>query len=78
MAVEFTDCINVNLVAQLAEAAEYTDCISAEGQEPPHNECPGFDAKQWGSINAGPLRNLECPFITITPMSTLAQTDSTW
>ena len=35
-------------VAQSAGAVEYTDCTSAEGQDPtPHpNECPGYDTKQ--------------------------------
>ena len=31
----------------LAGAVEYTDCTSAEGQDPPPiNECPGYDTKQ--------------------------------
>ena len=30
---------------QLAGAAEYTDCISAEGSDTP-SECPGYDTKQ--------------------------------
>ena len=29
-----------------ASAAEYTDFISAEGQDPSHNECQGYDIKQ--------------------------------
>ena len=32
-------------MAHSTEAAEYTDCISAEGQDSP-NECPGYDTKQ--------------------------------
>ena len=32
-------------MAQLARAAEYTDCISAEGQDSP-NQCPESDTKQ--------------------------------
>ena len=32
-------------IAQSAEAVEYTDCTSAEGQYSP-NECPGYDTKQ--------------------------------
>ena len=32
-------------VAQSAEAVEYTDCTTAEGQDPP-DECPGYDTKQ--------------------------------
>ena len=30
---------------QSAGAAEYTDCISAEGKNSP-NKCPGYDTKQ--------------------------------
>ena len=30
---------------QSAEAVEYTDCTSTEGQEYP-NECPAYDAKK--------------------------------
>ena len=34
------------VLAQLAGAAEYTDCISVEGQDPPtHNGCPGYDTE---------------------------------
>ena len=33
-------------VAQSAEAAEYTDCISANGQDS-SNECPEYDTKQF-------------------------------
>ena len=32
-------------MAQLAEAVEYTDCISAEGKDST-NECPVYDAKK--------------------------------
>ena len=32
--------------AQSAGAVEYTDCTSAEGQDPTPNECPGYDTKQ--------------------------------
>ena len=32
-------------IAQSAGAVEYTDCISAGGQDPP-NECLGYDTKQ--------------------------------
>ena len=32
--------------AQSAEAVEYTDCFSAEGLDPPPNECPAYDTKQ--------------------------------
>ena len=34
-------------IAQLAGAVEYTDCTSAEGQDPHPNECPGYDTKQF-------------------------------
>ena len=34
------------IIAQLAGAIEYTDCISAKGVRPPPNECPGYDTKQ--------------------------------
>ena len=43
------DCCNCNFyknLAQLAGAVEYTDCTSAEGYDPPHNECRGYDTKQ--------------------------------
>ena len=34
-------------VAQSANAIEYTDCTSEEGQDPlPTNECPAYDTKQ--------------------------------
>ena len=33
-------------IAQSAGAVEYTDCFSAEGWDPPTNECPGYDTKQ--------------------------------
>ncbi len=32
-------------MSQLAGAAEYTNCISAEGSHSSH-ECPGYDTKQ--------------------------------
>ena len=35
----------ISLFAQSAGAVEYTDCTSAEGQDPP-SECPGYDTKQ--------------------------------
>ena len=37
--------MNQKCLAQLAGAAEYTDCISAGEKESP-NECPGYDTKQ--------------------------------
>ena len=40
-----------NIKAQSAGAVKYTDYISAEGQDPHptplHNECPGYDIKQY-------------------------------
>ena len=36
----------LNNIAQFAGAVEYTDCISAEGYDPPDNECPAYDTKQ--------------------------------
>ena len=35
----------MNLIAQSVEAAEYTNCISAEGVTPTPNEYPGYDIK---------------------------------
>ena len=32
----------------------------------------------WGSSNAGDLRNADCPFIAIAPMSTLVRSGSIW
>ena len=58
-------------LAHLAGAAEYTDCISAEGQDS-SNECSGYDAKQsdsealvilelWGMWNTPSLLSLPGP-----------------
>ncbi len=60
-------------IAQSAGAVEYTDCTSAEGQDPP-NECPGYDTKQ---SDGGALGNTELPFIAIASRSTLARSGST-
>ena len=57
--------------AQLAKAAEYTNCFSAEGQNSP-NKCPGYDTKQshgeapvmlelWGMRSTPLLPSLPCP-----------------
>ena len=54
-------------IAQLAEAVEYTNCISAEEYDFP-NECPGYDIKQ-SDGEASVM--LEYSFIAITPRSTL-------
>ena len=42
----YSDSILFFFVVQSAGVAEYTDCISAEGQDPT-NECPGHDTKQF-------------------------------
>ena len=34
------------MFALSAGAVEYTECASAEGYNPPPNECPGYDTKQ--------------------------------
>ena len=39
-------------IVQSTGAVEYTDCISAEGQDPT-NECPGYDTKQMDMILNG-------------------------
>ena len=57
----------------MAGAAEYTDCISAEGYDSP-NECLGYDTKQ----SNGALENAEYPFIPIATRSTLARSGRTW
>ena len=57
---------------QSAAAVEYTDCISAEGWNP-HNECPGYDIKQfdgkvpvmlelWGMWSTSSLLLILVPF----------------
>ena len=50
-------------LAQSAETAKYTDCISAEGQDSP-KECPGYDIKQ-SEVKASVI--LELWGIRITP-----------
>ena len=53
--------------AQSAGAVEYTNCFSAEGQNPTTtNECPVYDIKQ--SDDEVPVM-LEYPFIAIAPRS---------
>ena len=58
-------------MAQLARAAEYTHCISAEGKDSP-NQCPGYDTKQsddevpvmlelWEMQGTTLLPSLPCP-----------------
>ena len=41
--------------AHLAGAVEYTNCFSAEWQDPPPNEYPGYDTKQSDSEVPGML-----------------------
>ena len=38
------DGTSTGTIAQLAGAVEYTDCIYAEGWDPP-TECPEYDTK---------------------------------
>ena len=54
----FQECL-----AWSAGAVEYTDCISAEGQDPPRSKCPGYDIKP---SDGEALENVEYPFIAIT------------
>ena len=60
------------LIAQSAEAVEYTDCTCAEGEDP-HNECPRYETKQrygevpvmldlWGMQSTPSLPLLPSPF----------------
>ena len=66
-------------MAQLARAAEYTDCIHAEEKDSP-NKYPRCDKKKigWlGSSNAGALGNVEHPLIAIDSKSTLFRRAST-
>ena len=66
-------------MAQSAGAAEFTDCISAEGLDPP-NFCSRYDTKQsdgLGFSNAGALGNVEYLSIAIVLRSTLTWTGST-
>ena len=72
--------ILTKLIAQLAEAVEYTDCFSVEGKDPNPKWESWYDAKQ--SDGEVPVmlelwRNAEHTFIVIAPMSTLAQNGST-
>ena len=40
------ECVRLSLLALLAGAVEYTDCISAEGWDALRNECPRYDTKK--------------------------------
>ena len=68
-----------------ASAVEYTNCTSAEGQDPSPNECPGCDTKQshgevplilklWGMPSTRSLPLLLGPLWTgaVTPDSALS------
>ena len=68
-----------NMMAQLAGAAEYTDCISAEGKNSP-NECPGYVTKQSDGVASVMLelwRLQSTPFLAIASRSTLTWSGST-
>ena len=56
----------------MAGAVEETDCISAD-RVTPLQECPGYEIKAKRSFSLGNLGNVECPFITIAPRSTLTR-----
>ena len=67
------------MIAQSAEAAEYTDCTSAKRYQT-LNECPGNEPKRSDGevpIDAGALWNAGYSFIAIAPRSTLARSGST-
>ena len=59
------------------EAVEYTDCISAKGEDPKRVFCVWHEKIWLGSSNAGALGNMEYPFIPIAPRLTLGRCDST-
>ena len=52
------------LIAQLAEAVEYTDCISAEG----YDECPWYDTKP---SDGEALGNVWFGFVAYQPLSVI-------
>ena len=62
----------LSLNAQLAGAVEFTDCFSAEGEDPSSNKCLGYDSKQsdgdvpvmlelWGMLSTPSLTLLPGP-----------------
>ena len=64
--------LEIIYIAQSAGAVEYTDCFSAEGEDPPPNECPGYDSKKsdgGSSNNAGALVQCGVPLIAIASRS---------
>ena len=72
--------ITHSFFAQLAGAIEYTNCISAEGEDSP-NESPEYDTKQSdgeASVMLELWGMFEYPFIAIAPGSSLAWSGSTW
>ena len=60
----------MNIMAQSVGAAEYIDCISAEGEDCP-NECPryDYDTKTSDVVMRDLWGNAEYPFIAIAPRS---------
>ena len=71
--------IQIICLAQSAGAIEYTDCFSAEGQDPLQRVSWVWHKTiwWWGSSNVGALGNAEFPGIIIAPRSTLARSSST-
>ena len=69
--------IHTLLVIQSTGAAEYTDCISAE-REDPQNEYLPYDTKQSDGEASVMLELWECgvPYIAIAPRSTLVRSGS--
>ena len=68
------------VLAPSAGTAEYTNCISAEGENST-NECPGYDTKQSDGKTSVMLefRGIQStPFIAIAPTYTLARSSSIW
>ena len=70
----------IKTIAQLAGAIEYTDCHAVEGGKPPPNVSYIWPKAiwWWSSSDAGALGNVENPFITIAPRSTISWSGSTW
>ena len=57
-------------IAQSAGAVEYTDCTSAEGLDPPPNECPDYDTKQSDGevpVMLGPWGIRSTPLLPLLP-----------
>ena len=47
MIVHIYSYANLYITAQLAWDVEYTDCIYSKSKNLLHNECPGYDIKQY-------------------------------